>query len=289
MLYSRGTYYWFGENKAGTTHPGVLQDLSRVDVIGINCYSSQDLYNWKHEGIALPAVPDDPTSDLFPSKVVERPKVLYNSSTGKYVMWMHIDTADYAYARAGVAVSDTPSGLYQYLGSFQPNGAMSRDMTLFQEKDGTAYHVFSSENNQTMHISLLSDDYLRPSGRVIRTLEGRSREAPVVFERDGTYYLITSGCTGWAPNAAEYATAASMLGPWNTLANPCHGAGSEETFGAQGAFVFPVAGRPGKYIFVADIWNRHNLSDSRYAWLPIRFSGERIVIEWLDEWNLEML
>ena len=144
MLYSRGTYYWFGENKAGTTHPGILQDLSRVDVIGINCYSSQDLYNWKPEGIALPAVPDDPTSDLFPSKVVERPKVLYNSSTGKYVMWMHIDTADYAYARAGVAVSDTPSGLYQYLGSFQPNGAMSRDMTLFQEKDGTAYHVFSS-------------------------------------------------------------------------------------------------------------------------------------------------
>ncbi len=30
-------------------------------------------------------------------------------------------------------------------------------------------------------------------------------------------------------------------------------------------------------------------ADSRYAWLPIRFDDERIVVEWLDEWDLEML
>jgi len=289
ILYSQGTYYWFGENKAETTHPGVLQDLSRVDVIGINCYSSQDLYNWKFEGIALPAEPDDPTSDLHPSKVVERPKVIYNSLTGKYVMWMHIDTADYAYARAGVAISDTPTGPYHYLGSFHPNGALSRDMTLFQEEDGTAFHIFSSEDNRTMHISLLSDDYLKPSGQVIRTLEDRSREAPAIFKHQGKYYLITSGCTGWDPNAAEYAMACSMFGPWKILANQCRGARSEETFGAQSTFILSVVGKPGKYIFMADIWNKHDLSDSRYAWLPIRFDGDRIVIEWQDEWDLEML
>ncbi len=289
VLYSQGTYYWFGENKAGQTRPGVLHGLYRVDVIGINCYSSQDLYHWKSEGIALPAEPDDPTSDLHPSKVVERPKVIYNSLTSKYVMWMHIDTADYAYARAGFAISDTPTGPYHYLGSFRPNGAMSRDMTLFQDEDGTAYHVFASEDNRTMHVSLLSDDYLRPSGKVIRTLEDRSREAPAIFKHQGNYYLITSGCTGWTPNAAEYAMASSMFGPWNVMANPCRGARSEETFGAQGTFVLPVVGKPGKYIFMADIWDKHNLSDSRYAWLPVRFHSDRIVIEWLDEWNLEML
>lgn len=99
ILHYAGTYYWFGENKAGPTHPGVLTDLSRVDVIGINCYSSQDLYSWKFEGLVLPAEPDDPASDLHPSKVVERPKVIYNSLTGKFIMWMHVDTADYACAR----------------------------------------------------------------------------------------------------------------------------------------------------------------------------------------------
>jgi hypothetical protein len=289
VIYSQGTYYWFGENKAGKTRPGILRGLSRVDVIGINCYSSQDLYNWKFEGIVLPAEPDDPASDLHPSKVVERPKVIYNLLTQKYVMWMHIDTADYAYARAGVAISDSPTGPFHYLASCRPNGAMSRDMTLFQEEDGTAFHICSSENNRTMYISLLSDDYLKPTGQVIRTFQGRFREAPAIFKHQGKYYLITSGCTGWTPNAAGYAMASSMSGPWNILANPCRGARSEETFGAQGTFVLPVVGKRGKYIFMADIWNQHDLSDSRYAWLPIRFDGDRIVIEWLDEWDLEML
>ncbi len=289
ILYDRGTYYWYGENKAATTRPGALEDLSGVDVIGINCYSSQDLYNWKLEAIVLPAEPDDPASDLHPSKVVERPKVIYNTLTGKYVMWMHVDTTDYAYARAGVAVADTPTGPYHYLGSFRPDDAMSRDMTLFQDKDGTAFHVFASEDNRTMHISLLGDDYLEPGGRVSRAFEDQFREAPAIFEHQGKYYLITSGCTGWTPNAAQYAVASSMLGAWDIIGNPCRGPGSEETFGAQGTFVLPVAGKPGRFIFMADIWNHLDLCDSRYAWLPVRFDGDRIAIEWLDEWDLEML
>ena len=39
--------------------------------------------------------------DLAPSMVLERPKVLYNDLTRTFVMWMHIDDADYAMARAG--------------------------------------------------------------------------------------------------------------------------------------------------------------------------------------------
>jgi hypothetical protein len=287
MLYHQGTYYWFGENKDGRTGPGALADLHRVDVIGINCYSSQDLYNWKFEGIALPAEPNDPAGDLHPSKVVERPKVIYNARTGRFVMWLHIDTADYAYARAGVAVSDSPTGPYRYLGSFHPHGAMSRDMTIFQDEDGTAYQMFASDGNRTMRVSALSDDYLRPSGAPARIFANRFREAPALFKRHGRYYVITSGCTGWDPNAAECATARHVLGPWRSLGNPCRGLGAVRTFGAQGTYVLPVAGQPDRYIFMADIWNKHNLSDSRYAWLPIRFDGERPVIEWQDEWNLE--
>ncbi len=289
ILYTQGTYYWFGENKAGETRPGILPGLHRVDVIGINCYSSEDLYHWTFEGIALPAEPDDPTSDLHPSKVVERPKVIRNPLTGQYVMWMHVDTADYAYARAGVAVSDTPMGPYRYLGSFQPGGAMSRDMALFQESDGTACLIFASEDNRTLHLSPLSDDYLEPGRQAIRICPERFREAPAIFQRQNKYYLITSGCTGWDPNAAEYAIADSLWGLWTVVGNPCRGAGAEETFGAQGTFVLPIAGRPDRYILMADIWNKQDLSGSRYAWLPIRFEGSRIAIDWLDEWNLESL
>ena len=49
----------------------------RTDVTGVGCYSSKDLLNWKFEGIVLPAVKDDPNHDLHPSKVLERPKVVY--------------------------------------------------------------------------------------------------------------------------------------------------------------------------------------------------------------------
>ncbi len=289
ILYDRGIFYWFGENKAGETQPGALEDLSRVDVIGINCYSSQDLYNWEFEGTVLHAEPDDPASDLYPSRVLERPKVIYNGLTKKYVMWVHIDTADYGLSRAGVAISDSATGPYRYLGSFRPNEAMSRDMALFQDEDGKAFHIYASEENRTMHVSRLSDDYLKSSGEFIRTLENRNREAPAIFKHADCYYLITSGCTGWNPNAAEYAVARSMFGPWTVIGNPCQGEGAEETFGTQSTFILPVIGRPGKYIFMADIWNKHNLCDSRYAWLPIRFEGEQLVIEWLDEWDLEML
>lgn len=38
------------------------------------------------------------------------------------MMWMHIESPDYEKAHAGVAISDSPTGLFTYLGSFKPNG-----------------------------------------------------------------------------------------------------------------------------------------------------------------------
>ena len=290
ILYDRGVYYWFGEDKSGPTKLDPSKGfLQRTDVIGIHCYSSTDLYNWKNEGLVLPAVLDEPADDLHSSKVAERPKVIFNSMTQKYVMWLHIDSSNYAYARAGVAVSERPTGPYQYLGSLRPNGAMSRDMTLFKDEDGQAYHLFSSEHNRTMHVSRLSPDTLQPSGEEARIFEDLSREAPAIFKHAGHYYLISSGCTGWDPNPAEYAVASTIFGPWQILGNPCTGPGAEITFQAQSTFVLPVAGMPGKFIFMADIWKKENLSDSRYVWLPIRVDGDRLRIEWLDEWDLSIL
>lgn len=105
ILHDAGVYYWFGENKDAETLPG-----RRVDVIGVNCYSSRDLVAWKNEGLVLPAVPGDPSHDMHPGKVAERPKVIFNPRTRKYVMWLHIDSPDYTAARAGVAVSDCVTG-----------------------------------------------------------------------------------------------------------------------------------------------------------------------------------
>jgi hypothetical protein len=289
VLYVNGVYYWFGENKDAPTNLDPSKgSLHRVDVIGVSCYSSTDLLNWKNEGVVLPAVPDNPAHDLHPTKVLERPKVLRNPKTGQYVLFAHADTADYRHASIGIAVSNEPTGPYRYLGSIQPNGADSRDMTAFQDDDGSAYLFFSSEWNKTLHIIQLSDDYLQPTSNETKAFVGLSREAPAIFKRQGKYYIISSGCTGWDPNQAEIAVADHPFGPWQVLGNPCTGPGAEITFHAQSTFVLPVASKQDAYIALFDQWKKEDLRDSRYVWLPITFKDGTAEIRWQDEWDLSV-
>jgi Glycosyl hydrolases family 43/GDSL-like Lipase/Acylhydrolase family len=281
VLHFGDQYYLFGEIKKGSTRLVAGQDWEdyRVPAGGVSCYSSRDLIRWKFEGIALAPVTGDPSNDLDTGRVIERPKVIYNEKTKKFVMWMHIDKENYSYARMGVAVSDKPEGPYKFEGSLQPNGQESRDMTLFQDDDGRAYLIYASENNNTMHICPLSEDYLSPSKNYIRILVGQRREAPAICKDGNKYYLITSLCSGWSPNAALYSVADSMMGNWVNKGNPCVGPGAETTFDAQSSFILRVTGEPEKYIFLADRWNKTNLPDSRYLWLPFFIKGEKIEIK----------
>jgi len=289
LMFYNDTYYWYGEYKKGKTWR--VDDVTtwedyRVNAGGVSCYSSKDLLNWKFEGIALEPNSTDSTHDLHTSKVIERSKVIYNKTTGKFVMWMHLDSEDYSYARSGVAVSDQPTGPFIFIKSVRPNGSMARDMTIFQDDDGKAYHFFSSENNATMHVCLLSEDYLSHTSTEQRILINQSREAPAVFKYQQHYYLISSGCTGWSPNAASYAVADSVLGEWKPVDNPCKGPMADSTFLSQSTFVMPVAGKENAFIFLADRWNKTDLEDSRYIWMPLVFKNEKPEVTWQEQWNL---
>jgi len=285
ILFHDGTYYWYGENKAGPTKPEGACG-ARVDIIGMSAYRSKDLVNWENLGVVLPAVPEDPEHDLHPSKIAERPKVLFNPKTKKFVMWLHVDDKDYKVAKAAVAVADKPEGPFTYLGSVRPDGHESRDMTVFQEEDGSAWLIYSSDANSTLRIARLSEDYLSVEGPSTRHFPGRFMEAPSIFKRDGKYYLIASGCTCWHPNAARSAVADSLTGPWQELGNPCVGEDAELTFRGQGTFVFPVQGKKDLYVFMADRWDTKDLGDSRYLWLPITFKPDgSLEIAWQDSWE----
>ena len=283
------TYYWYGEYKVGKTvlPSWATWECYRTDVSGVSCYSSKDLLNWHFEGVVLKPEPDNPESDLHPSKVIERPKVVYNAKTGKFVMWVHAESADYSKAAAGVAVSDSPTGPFTYLGSFRPNNSMSRDQTLFVDDDGTCYQFCSSENNQTLHINKLTDDYLCPEGTYVRRFIDKAREAPAVFKYKGKYYMLSSGCTGWDPNEAELAVADSIMGEWTVLGNPCVGLDADKTFYGQSTFVIPVNAKKGKFIACFDMWKKKDLADSRYIWLPLKINRHTgtIRIPWMASWD----
>jgi sucrose-6-phosphate hydrolase SacC (GH32 family) len=285
MLFYNGTYYLFGEIKKGKTRlvPNQSWEDYRVDAGGISCYSSKDLLHWKYECVALSPDKTDSSSDIHTSKVIERPKVIYNERTKQFVMWMHIDKDDYSYSQAGVAVSSSPEGPYNYIRSIRPNGQMSRDMTVFKDDNGKAYLIYASEDNNTMQVCLLSDDYLSPTNKYIRILENQRREAPAMFRHNGKYYLITSLCSGWDPNAAAYAVADSVMGHWQQKGNPCAGKDSATTFYSQSTYVLPLALEKDSFIFMADRWNKLDLEDSRYLWLPLHINNGKIEIKWPDK------
>lgn len=154
--------------------------------------------------------------------------------------------------------------------------AVTKFWEAFVDDDGKAYQFASSENNATMYINELSDDYLKPTGKFTRNFIRASREAPAVFKRNGKYYLLTSGCTGWDPNSAEMAVADNIMGPWTVIGDPCTGTDADKTFLAQSTYVQPVVGADDLYLALFDRWNKKDLEDSRYVWLPIEWNSDGI-------------
>ncbi|GHE30276.1 beta-glucanase [Sphingobacterium griseoflavum] len=276
ILHHEGIYYWYGEKRGGKTS------------LGVNVYSSKDLYNWTFEKLAF-APADDPNSDITWGCIMERPKVIYNEQTKKFVLWFHLELKGqgYAAARAAVAVSDTPIGPFTFVASFRPNGNMSRDMGLFVDDDGQAYHIYSSDENYALRLARLSADYLRPTEED-KLLFRNHREAPALFKHAGKYYLFTSGCTGWAPNRAELHVADKLFGPWTSLGDPMQGPQAQLTFDGQSTYVLPVAGKKDAFIFMADRWKPNQLLDSRYIWLPVDLQDGKVSVSWKDTWDLSV-
>lgn len=275
IIQHKGMWYWYGEHKGAENCPGT----TRVDVIGISCYSSKDMQSWHYEGLALDVKNSPKESLVKPENVCERPKVLFNEKTGKFVLWMHLDTPKYTYAGVAVAISDCPTGPYTVIHEMQPNRTDSRDMTLFRDTDDTTWLVHSSDWNQTIRFSRLTEDYTDVDGYCTSALVDQSREAPALLYRDGMYYMITSGCTGWRPNSALYAESKHLCGQWKLIDNPCVGENYRRTFEGQSTYIFEKDG--GQYLML-DHWHPEDLKSSGYSILPIEVKDGILSVIWQE-------
>ncbi|CEL11356.1 hypothetical protein ASPCAL14459 [Aspergillus calidoustus] len=274
FFYEDGTYYMIGENK--TTGP-IFQSVS--------CYRSKDLLHWDWVNDLLTA--DATIPDLGPDRVIERPKVIYNKATGKYVLWMHVESSNYSYARAGVAWSDSVCGTYTYVGSYRPLGKyISRDMTAWVDDDETGY-LLGEDRPTGLVVYKLSDDYLSIDSLVYNTME--HIESPAIFKADGVYYLLGSQLTGWAPNDNYYTTAESLEGPWSEL--QLFVPSGSKTYSSQTTFVLKVGDT---YIYCGDRWDPENLGGlqaSTYVWLPLELdtAARMVNVSWYDSWTLNSI
>ncbi|MDO4267869.1 MAG: bacterial Ig-like domain-containing protein [Eubacteriales bacterium] len=185
-------WWWVGEDKSE----------GRIPIRGVHLYSSDDMYSWTDEGTILPAFEkaedvrsaacyedytDEQCEEVFfyfneRNCIIERPKLLYNEKTDKWVLWYHSDGPDssgngrYSRNLIGVAVSDEITGPYQFIGAAKAygNGGVagqgdsklsnggSGDMTVFKDDDGTAYLIYVTSKdgtNNAMSIAKLNESY----------------------------------------------------------------------------------------------------------------------------------
>jgi len=279
ISYFNGTYYWYGEFK-NVTFP----------TAAIVVYTSQDLLNWKYHGSIVPGLHK---GELARFVSVERPHVIYNDRTKKYVMWVHPENQEYNLGLTGVFVSDSPTGPFTLSGIFHDRGPDgggpfnddNRDQSIFKDDDGKAYHIFSSHKNNGLVISEMTSDYLRPSGHSIDV--GLVCEAPTIFKRNGVYFLLRSECSGFGFNDNKYATADSMLGKWTDHGILAQGPDSANTFSTQVTEVVNVRGKRDAYIFVGDRW-KEPLDKTLDIFLPVTFTGTRtLAVYWKDKWDID--
>lgn len=293
VLYEDGVYYWFGENYRANP----------VKSNGIVCYTSKDLYNWKYEGMAYKC-PESPlrsdNQDMNYGRTLERPKVMYCPGTGKYVMWVHWENGSgYAASRVAILSSDKITGPYTFIKTMRPRGdeqpSGSRDQTLMYDPDyQVGYHFGSAEENQTMHGTLLTNDYLDLSSTWERMFVKKQYEAPAIFKYHKRFVAITSGCTGWDPNPAHSSYSQLPLSGWADLGNPCVDDEKATTYHSQSNYVFKVPNKYDAYIYMGDRWkggdyfSDANVGESWHIWLPIDMRSGYPIIRFYADWDLSI-
>lgn len=313
------TFYWYGENKERST-PG-----SDIWHWGVRCYSSTDLYNWEDRGLIIPPDLDDESSPLHPGQYMDRPHIVYNPQTRKYVCWVKVMNWAAESQQSTVLVADSVLGPYTMVRSWmRPLGMNAGDFDLVVDPfDGKGYYYFERVHSE-MICADLTTDYTDVTGYYSTHFPLQQppfvREAPSYFTRRRQHYLITSGTTGYYPNPSEVAVAPSYHGPFTVLGDPHPADESRTSYRTQISSVFQHPGKRDLYIALGDRWLPRYTADSTeaieaferhfsldgeggavpvpeftavdssiadYVWLPLRFEGEMVYIDWQDEWRVE--
>lgn len=321
VMYLDGVYYWYGENKEKTTGDSDIWHW------GVKCYTSTDLYNWEDKGLIIPPETDNPDSSLHPSSMMDRPHIIYNKDTKKFVCWLKIMNRDGSQTET-VLTADHILGPYTKVREgLKPLNMSAGDFDLAVAPDGKAYYYFERVHSETICADLTAD-YTDVTGyystHFPHPYPPYVREATAHFYRKGRHYLVTSGTTGYLPNPSEIAVADTWHGPYKVLGNPHPEDDSMTSYHSQISSVFKVEGKKDLYIAVADRWQpklmdlkyeeyskrfekifnpdaeielgdeeqfcddaSSNTSIADYVWLPFRFDGEMGYLDWMDEWKVE--
>ena len=262
VLYVDGKYYWFGENKEKT-----LPD-SGIWHWGVRLYSSDDLYNWKSEGIILPPS-DDYESPMHPTQYMDRPHIIYNDKTQKFVMWLKImGRENMGDQYMTIAIADKITDEFKIVAKRELHGFSSGDFDLVVDEKTKKAFIYFNKVHDYVHrdipshkdiiCSELTDDYTDVTGNYSHyhdTSEYRiGIEAPAFFKRNDVMYLLLSRTTGYIPNPTEYLVSDNYFGPWERVGRVHEGDRENLSFRSQVCSVFKHPLKKDLYIALADRW-----------------------------------
>lgn len=252
VIYIDGTYYFYGENKEKTDGKNGIWHW------GVRAYSSTDLYNWEDRGIIIPPEPEDEHSSLHPRSMMDRPHIIYNKRTKKYVAWLKIMNRDGTQSETVLTADDFLGPYTKVREGLRPLGMSAGDFDLAVAEDGKAYYYFERVHSETICADL-TEDYTDVTGYYSTHFPHPHppyvREATAHFVRKYKHYLLTSGTTGYLPNPSEVAVADTWHGPYRTLGNPHRADETRTSYHSQISSVFRVEGKKDLYIAVADRWH----------------------------------
>ena len=253
-----GAYYWYGENKADA-----LLGTTRM-FGGVRCYSSTDFYNWKDEGLILPPDTINPLSPIHYTQKLERPHIIHNPRTGKYVLWAKSQADDGYFA---IFQADRFMGPYTFVRNLQPEGYGVGDFDMYVDEETGKGYVWFERPHWELICADLTDDFLDVTDVYSNHFVGQkppfTREAPAHFVAHGKHYLFTSGTTGYTSNPSEVAEFEDYHGDYRILGDPHVGDSCASSFNSQITGVIKIPGKD-LWIALADRWEPHT-TDTDFA------------------------
>lgn len=254
VIYVDGIYYWYGENKEFT------DGTNDIWTYGIRFYRSNDLYNWEDLGLVIPPDTEDEKSPLNPTNcMLDRPHIIYNKRTKKYVCWVKIMHKE-GHQDETVLTADKITGPYTIVNQgIRPLGMSAGDFDLaVADSWHGPYRVLGNPHPEdASHTSFHS-------------------QISCIFKVEGTKDLYIAAADRWCPDCMDldyefYAKVYDKLF-----------SGTEEEKSR-------IRQMP-EFSRIDDMGRNTSIAD--YVWLPIRFVEAceeypqgMVFIDWKDEWR----
>jgi len=256
-------------------------------------YKSADLLNWQFVA-------------HYPYIAI-RPCVLYNALNNNYVMW-----GNYIGANSSKAsfVSSSPDGPFVQVNLYDTWQSINIDIgdssAFLDPNTGFGYLLTECNGNTDLMVVRLSSDFKSLTNTYALTTSSAGEAATMWTNGPGSYFLMQSGQSNYAPNTCTYQWSSSPLGPWAAYSsagnNPFQAATIPQTAGeiAAGLTATPsnsydtqtcqVLIIPGRnaFIYCGDRYDSgtNPLPNYRRILLPIVQGSTSFTISWTPTWNL---